>query len=333
MLRRKPGETWSEISAIGIGAMSFSDFYGPTDTQESHKILKAAMELGIDHIDSANVYGMGLSEKRIGSFLKLLSKQDKDFFKIATKGGIDGTPGAPKRCNNDPEYLTTELDNSLKRLGVDNIDLYYIHRRDPEWPIEVVVETLIKFKAAGKINQFGFSEISPTSLQKAANLHPVGAVQSEYSLGTRYPELGLIQKTAKLKTALVAFSPVGRSLLTDNPHSEQKVKSLSFLEDNPRFQEPNLSANIKATEGFRNLARDLGVSAAGLALAWLLEQGPHIIPIPGTRSVDRLKEMVKGVNLKLSPSDLIAISDCLPLGWAHGDRYSLKQWDGPEKYC
>ena len=199
--------------------------------------------------------------------------------------------------------------------------------------IEEVVETLLKFKKEGKITQFGFSEISPVSLEKANKIHHVGAIQSEYSLSTRFPELGLLQKTKQLETAFVAFSPVGRGLLTDKPPSPERVKESPFLSINPRFQEPNLSENIKAVKGFQKLARDYQLSTAGLAIAWLLAKDEHIIPIPGTRSTTHLKEMIKGAEKKLSQSDLLAIEKTIPVGWAHGDRYSDIQWIGPEKYC
>ena len=333
MLTRRPGKFWPITSAIGIGAMSFSDFYGPTDTKDTFKILNTAMEYGINHIDTANIYGMGISESRIGEFLSNLGKKDRYFFNIASKGGIKTPPGSEPTFDNSEEHLTNELDESLKRLGIDNIDLYYVHRREETTPIEEVVETLLKFKKAGKINQFGFSEISPVSLTKANKIHHIGAIQSEYSLSTRYPELGLLQKTKELETALVAFSPVGRGLLTDKPPNQEKVKTIPFLKTNPRFLEPNLKDNIKAVRSFQELARDYGVSSAGLAIAWLLAKDKHIIPIPGTRSVDHLKEMIKGTELKLSENDMIAVENVLPVGWAHGDRYSKMQWIGPEKYC
>ena len=336
MEKRNLGNIGTKVGALGIGAMSFSDFYGPTNTQESHAILKMALDNGIDHIDTAKVYGMGLSEERIGQFLNTLSKNDKQFFKIATKGGIDRKNFDDKGTvvfDNSKEFLTKELDNSLNRLGVDSVELYYVHRREADRPIEEVTETLVEFIKAGKIKQFGFSEIAPTSLEKAANIHPVGAVQSEYSLSTRYPELGLVQRTKKLGTSLVAFSPIGRSLLTDKPHNAQTVEKMEFLKANPRFIEPNLSNNIKATEKFREYAADLGCKASGLAIAWLLKVDKHVLPIPGTRSVTHLKEMIEGCELKLTDSNMKEIEDILPVGWAHGDRYSTGQWFGPEKYC
>ena len=336
MEKRNLGNTGTKVGALGIGAMSFSDFYGPTNTQESHAILKMALDNGIDHIDTAKVYGMGLSEERIGQFLNTLSPNDRQSFKIATKGGIDRKNFDDKGTvvfDNSKEFLTEELNNSLKRLGVDCVELYYVHRREADRPIEEVTETLVEFIKDGKIKQFGFSEIAPTSLEKAASLHPVGAVQSEYSLSTRYPELGLVQRTKSLGTSLVAFSPIGRSLLTDNPHNSETVENMEFLKANPRFIEPNLSNNIKATEKFREYAADLGCKASGLAIAWLLKVDTHVLPIPGTRSVAHLQEMIDGCALDLTDSNIKDIENILPVGWAHGDRYSTGQWFGPEKYC
>ena len=336
MEKRNLGNTGTKVGALGIGAMSFSDFYGPTNTQESHAILKMALDNGIDHIDTAKVYGMGLSEERIGQFLNTLSPNDRQFFKIATKGGIDRKNFDDKGTvvfDNSKEFLTEELNNSLKRLGVDCVELYYVHRREADRSIEEVTETLVDFIKAGKIKQFGFSEIAPTSLEKAASIHPVGAVQSEYSLSTRYPELGLVQRTKTLGTSLVAFSPIGRSLLTDKPHNAETVEKMEFLKANPRFIEPNLSNNIQATQKFREYAADLGCKASGLAIAWLLKVDTHILPIPGTRSVTHLKEMIDGCALNLTDSNMRDIENILPVGWAHGDRYSTGQWFGPEKYC
>jgi aryl-alcohol dehydrogenase-like predicted oxidoreductase len=185
----------------------------------------------------------------------------------------------------------------------------------------------------GKIGAFGFSEIAPTTLYKAAAIHEVAAVQSEYSLSVRSPEMGLVQATADLSAALVAFSPVGRSLLTDQPHSLETAQAAPFLKPNPRFNEPNLSANIASTARFRELAKEFDMSAAALAIAWLLHKGPHIIPIPGTRSIDHLREHCDGAEKKLSADDMKRIETVLPIGWAHGDRYSIAQWEGPERYC
>ena len=218
-------------------------------------------------------------------------------------------------------------------MGVEQIDLFYVHRRDPEMEIEEVTAGLAGIVAAGKIAAFGFSEIAPASLRRAAAVHPVAAVQSEYSLQTRSPELGLVQTCAELGTALVAFSPVGRSLLTDHPLDFETVQALDFLKVNPRFQAPNYQANIAATDQFRALAAEFGEPAAALANAWLLAQGDHVVPIPGTRSVAHFRECLRGAEITLSAGDLARIEAVLPIGWAHGDRYSTGQWIGPERYC
>ncbi len=333
MKKRRLGNIGTTVSAVGIGGMSFSDFYGPTDTEKSHAILRKALDLGIDHIDTANVYGLGVSEERIGSFLKELGGNKNDYFKIATKAAIRRDKDGRRFFDNSFSYLQSELDKSLKRLGVEQIELFYIHRRDPQCPIEEVTATLAEFVKAGKIRQFGFSEIAPASLQLAAAVHPVGAVQSEYSLSTRLPELGLVQRTKELGASLVAFSPVGRSLLTDDPHSFETCQTIDFLKGNPRFLKPNYDHNIAATDRFRSLSGEMGYRTASLAIAWLLHQGEHILPIPGTRSVSHLEDLAAGTEISLSEGDLQAIEDCLPIGWAHGDRYSVAQWIGPERYC
>jgi aryl-alcohol dehydrogenase-like predicted oxidoreductase len=334
MKTRRLGASGPLISAIGIGAMSFTDFYGTTDESQSHAILATALDEGVTHIDTSNVYGPHRSEAAIGSFLAKQGNQRGELFSIATKAGITKDPDTGARIyNNSAAHLEAELDGSLARLGVERVDLFYVHRRDAATPIEEVTETLAGLIKKGKIGGFGFSEIAPSSLRRANAVHPVMAVQSEYSLAVRYPELGLVQTTAELGTALVAFSPVGRSLLTDKPHSTEKAADLPFLKVNPRFQEPNLSANIAAGEGFRNLAADMGTSAAALAIAWLLHQGEHVIPIPGTRSPEHLRQHCEGARLDLDDAALAAIEKVLPVGWAHGDRYSQAQWDGPERYC
>ena len=177
------------------------------------------------------------------------------------------------------------------------------------------------------------AEIAPTSLLRAHAVHPVAAVQSEYSLSTRSPEMGLVQTCAEIGASVVAFSPVGRGLLTDRPHRADAIPEMDFLKVNPRFLEPNLSANLAKNAEFCALAADMGVAAATLAIAWLAHQGDHILPIPGTRHVNHLKELAAGGNLELSTEDLNRIESILPIGWAHGERYSLGQWVGPEKYC
>lgn len=329
MKTRKLGKDGPEVSAIGYGAMSFSDFYGPATDEGSMAILDACLDLGITHIDTANVYGMGRSETVIGQWLK--KRGGENPFTIATKCGITSDPD--QRLNNDRAHMTQALDDSLSRLGVEAIDLYYVHRRDTRFEIEEVVETLAGFVQAGKVKAIGFSEIAPSSLRRAAAVHPIAAVQSEYSLSTRSPEMGLVQACAELGTTLVAFSPVGRALLTDRPHAASAVQDMAWMKGNPRFNEPNLSHNLKYNAKFRALAAEMETSAAALAIAWVLHQGEHILPIPGTRHIEHLQEAVDGAALNLNAEDLARIETVLPIGWAHGDRYSTAQWAGPERYC
>jgi len=332
MQQRHLGQSGLMTSPIGIGAMSFSDFYGPTDESASHAILDAALELGVTHIDTANVYGMGRSETVIGTFLKA-NPGARDQFQIATKAAITRDPDGTRYFDNSAAHLEAELDKSLTRMGIDCVDLFYAHRHDAKLPIEEATENLARLVKAGKVRSIGFSEIAPSNLRRAAAVHPIAAVQSEYSLATRSPELGLVQACAELGTALVAFSPVGRSLLTDYPIPTSDIPNIAFLASNPRFMEPNLSANLRITDGFRTLAADMGTPAAALAIAWVLQRGNHVIAIPGTRSVNHLRELVAGVELNLTEGDLLRIERALPVGWAHGDRYSMGQWSGPERYC
>jgi len=333
MKLRQLGQNGPMLHPIGIGAMSFTNFYGETNEADSHAILDAAIETGVNHIDTANIYGMGTSEDVIGSYFQK-NPAAKNHFHIATKGSITRNPDGPGNIFlNTKEHLEAELEKSLKRMGVEAVDLYYVHRRDPNIPIEDVTETLASLVKSGKTKSIGYSEIAPTSLRKAHAVHPVAAVQSEYSLSTRSPEMGLIQTCKELGTAMVAFSPVGRSLLTDNPLTFQAVQDLPFLTNNPRFMKPNYSANVEAIKPFQTLAADMGMSTAGLAIAWCLAQGEHVIPIPGTRSVKHFSELLEATNRPLTSNELAAIDKILPIGWAHGDRYSVAQWVGPEKYC
>ena len=332
MKQRQLGKNGPMVSAIGYGAMSFSDFYGPTTEAASHAILDDCRDLGVTHLDTSNIYGLGRSEQWIGSYFAK-DKAAKSAFSIATKAAITKDADGNRQFRNDRAHLEGELDKSLARMGVDHVDLFYVHRRDDAVPIEDVTQTLVDIVATGKARAFGFSEIAPSSLRRANTVAHVAAVQSEYSLQSRFCEMGLVQTCAELGTALVAFSPVGRSLLTDAPVTHAALKNLPFLASNPRFIEPNFSANIAATDRFRMLAAEMDVPAAALTNAWLLAQGDHIIPIPGTRSVVHLRDCMRGADLVLTQDDLARIETVLPIGWAHGDRYSADQWIGPERYC
>jgi aryl-alcohol dehydrogenase-like predicted oxidoreductase len=327
MQKRRLGAGGPLVGAIGLGCMSFGGIYGRTDETESHRALSRALELGIDHLDVANIYGNGLSEEVIGSFLK----QHPARFTIATKAGIKSGP--PRSFDNSPAYLRQCLEESLRRLGVERVDLYYIHRREQARPIEDVVETLARFKDEGKIGGIGFSEISPASLERACAVHSISAVQNEYSLWTRLPELGMLQACRRLGVAFVAFSPLGRGMFSEVPPNPEAFADTDFRKINPRFMQPNFNYNKAAIARFADYARASGHSPASLALAWVLSRGEHIIPIPGTRSAEHLSENAKAASIHLSERALAEIEAILPAGFAHGDRYSDTQAVGPERYC
>ena len=316
----------------GWGRCPSPESTGGTSEAEAHALLDAALDLGIDHIDTSNVYGMGLSERMVGSYLARNGGAGRDRFRIATKAGIRHDADG-RRFDNTREHLTAELEGSLGRLGVEAVDLFYVHRRDQAIPIEEVAETLGGLVRAGKTRAIGFSEIAPSSLRRAAAVHPVAAVQSEYSLWTRAPELGLVQACEELGTALVAFSPVGRGMLTDAPPTAERIAASDFMRVNPRFNEPNLAANFAQVAGFRELAAEMGTSAAALAIAWLLAQNEVVVPIPGTRSRGHLEQLAAGAEMTLGAADVARIEAVLPVGWAHGDRYAPNQYAGPERYC
>jgi aryl-alcohol dehydrogenase-like predicted oxidoreductase len=315
------------VGAIGLGCMSFGGIYGGTNRSEGHRTLAKALELGIDHLDVADIYGGGVSEEVIGSFIK----DHPGRFTIATKAGIKSRP--VRTFDNSPDYLRSCLEGSLRRLGVDHVELFYIHRREQARPVEDVMETLLRFKEEGKIGGIGLSEISPATLERASAVHPVMAVQNEYSLWTRLPELGLIQACERLGTAFVAFSPLARGMFSAELLDPARFADSDFRKSNPRFMEPNFSYNAKAFARFSEYAREGGRSPAALALAWVLHRGPHIIPIPGTRSAEHLAEDAEGTAIDLSEQDISDIEAILPAGFAHGDRYSDSQSIGPERYC
>lgn len=332
MLRRPLGANGPEVSALGIGAMSFSSTYGPVDEAQAHAVLDRALDLGVDQIDTANVYGMGQSETFVGRYLERYRGKGGLPFRIATKASISRDADGNRHFDNSPEHLTSELDKSLQRLGVEQVDLFYVHRRDPRFEIEEVTDTLSGLVKTGKIKAIGFSEIAPTSLLRAHAVHPVAAVQSEYSLQTRQPELGLVQACERIGAALVAFSPVGRGLLSDTPPTAERAAASSILKGNPRFSGPNLDRNLAALAPLRDLAQSCGISTAGLAIGWVLSRSVAVLAIPGTRSPAHLHELVQGAG-GLDDALLSEIDRLLPPGWCHGARYTPAQYIGPEFYC
>lgn len=321
------GRGGPKVGAVGLGCMSFGGMYGPTDIATSHATLRRALDLGVTHLDVADIYGGGLCEEVIGAFLK----KNGNPFTIATKAGIVTRP--QRSVNNGRDYLAACLDASLKRLGVERVDLFYIHRRDPAVPVEEVMETLVGFVRSGKIGAIGFSEIAPWTLERAARIHPVAAVQSEYSLWTRQPELGMLDLCTRLGVTFVSFSPVARGMLTDADLDPASFPENDFRRANPRFQEPHFSENLAKIRRFRAHAAERGVPASTLALAWTFAKAPNSIAIPGTRSAAHLDQDAAAADLVLSERDVAEIEAILPAGFAHGPRYSAAQAAAVEDYC
>lgn len=316
-----------KISAIGLGCMSFGRAMGDCTETESHETLDAAWDAGINFLDVANVYGPLISEGVIGTWLS--SRKHKPV--IATKAGIQRDKNRP--VNNDPAYLEGELNGSLKRLGQDNVDLFYIHRHEQSVPIEDVAGFMGDLIAKGKIKGWGMSEVSPTTLRKAHAVTPVSAVQNEYSLWARQPELGLIQNCAKLGVTFVAFSPLARGVFGRTIIDPAAKEFGPFRAEMPRFHAGNWEHNVENAQRFHALANDHGFTTPALALAWTMAQGEHIVPIPGTRSIDHLNDWAKANDIKISPDLAAQIDAILPIGWAWGDRYSAAQSNTAERYC
>jgi len=327
MDRRPLGQDGPLVSAIGLGCMSFAGFFGATDEAESLACLDAAHDRGIDFLDTSNIYGMGLSETVIGTWLATRRHP----VTLATKAGI--VAGPPRRFDNSDAHLRTELEASLKRLRRDHVELFYIHRREQARPIEDVVGSLSRLIEEGKIGGYGLSEVSPATLRRACAVHPARAVQNEYSLWSRQPDLGLIRACAELGVAFVPFSPLARGMLSDSPPDPARMAEQDFRRTIPRFQEPNHSANRGAIDGFAGFARSRGWTTAAAALAWVLDRGPHLIPIPGTRSAAHLADWAGAGQIRLTDADRAEIDRLLPPGFAHGDRYSDAQIVGVERYC
>ncbi len=319
------------VSAVGFGAMSFGGFYGPTTESDSLRTLARALELGVDFWDTANVYGDGLCERVIGKFLAE-DKSRRARVTLATKFAIRRRDDGSRFFDNSAAHIREAFDSSRKRLGVDHIDLYYVHRVDQSIPIEDTIWELAQLVKAGAIGAIGLSEVSPDTLRRAHEVHPIAAVQSEYSLWTRGPELGLTQACADLGAILVAFSPLARGYLSGLLQDVESFGEKDFRHANPRFQGLNWRRNRVRLDGFLALAKSWGLKPATLAIAWTLAKAPNIVPIPGTRATDHLEECAAAAKVDLTDAQLAEIERALPLGFAAGERYSDKQWVGVQKY-
>lgn len=326
MQQRQLGTGGPMVSALGLGTFSFGGAYGPTDMAESHAALDCAWDHGITFLDTANIYGKGVAETVIGSWLQ--SRKHRPL--IATKAGFTEDP--QKRVDNSPAYLRTCLDASLKRLGADHVALFYAHRHDPDIPAEDLAGTMQRLQEEGKILGYGLSEVAPYTLERAHAVHPVWAVQNEYSLWTRQPELGLIQRCQSLGVAFVPFSPLARGAFGTPLPAPTTFGPDDFRRRVPRYQGTNWQHNRARLQVFHDFARDLGHTPAALSLAWMLDRWPHVLPIPGTRSAAHLAEWITAASITLSDTDRAEIDRLLPIGWAWGDRYDDAQTALAERY-
>jgi aryl-alcohol dehydrogenase-like predicted oxidoreductase len=306
------------VSCLGFGAMGMSEFYGPSDDAASTALLGELAERGVTLIDTADNYGMGHNETLIGAWLRASGRAGQ--MKIATKCGIERSPAVGRRINNTPAYIRRCCDASLSRLGIEQIDLYYLHRVDPAIAIEESMGTMADLVKEGKIAHVGLCEVSAGTLERAHRVHPVTALQTEYSLWTRDVENGILAATKALGVGFVAYSPLGRGFLSGRL-DPAKLAENDFRRTNPRFEGDNLQANLGLLETVRAIAAQHAATPALGALAWLLAQGEHIVPIPGTRRSSYLQENLGALEVRLTAADLAQLDLATAPGKVHGTRY------------
>jgi aryl-alcohol dehydrogenase-like predicted oxidoreductase len=316
MNHRTLGRDGLDVSALGLGCMGMSEFYGPADDAESLATIHRALSLGITLLDTADMYGPYTNEQLVGTAIA----DRRDEVVLATKFGVVREEGS-RRVDSSPEYAKQACEASLRRLGVDHIDLYYMHRRNPDVPIEETVGGMAELVDEGKVRHLGLSEVNADTLRAACAVHPIAALQSEWSLWTRGIEAEIVPAARELGVGIVPYSPVGRGFLTGRYASVDDLSPDDFRRYNPRFQGDNLTDNLAIVERVREVADDVGCTPVQLALAWLLHQGDDVVPIPGTKRVAYVEENAEAADVGLTADHLAALHEAMPVGVAAGDRY------------
>ena len=322
MQTRKLGSHGLEVSALGLGCMGMSEFYAGRDDAESIATINHALDLGVTFLDTADMYGVGRNEELVGRVLR----DRRDAVILATKfGNVRGEDGGFKGVNGHPDYVRAACDASLKRLGIDVIDLYYQHRVDPDVPIEDTVGAMAGLVAAGKVKYLGLSEAAPATIRRAHATHPISALQTEYSLWSRDPEAEILPTVRELGIGFVPYSPLGRGFLTGQFKTPDDLPADDYRRDAPRFQGEAFARNRELVSAMARMAHDKGCTPAQLALAWVLARGDDIVPIPGTKRRAYLEDNLGALDVTLGEDELARIDAILPPGAASGTRYAPPQ--------